>query len=205
MSGAAEDAARVPVDFVYNALASTSAGRRNNRIYAQNGGGTVVSVGQAYRNLMVGGVADTRVLVTDAGRNANDNLNRLWLQGKYTSTTAPTPIATGIEARLILAEARGGAEGIEILNALRTRASLPRLSAAEEANFAQTVLEERNRWLFLQGNRWFDLRLRNLPLTPAVGATYQQGASQPKGGTYGDQRCWPIPDVERMANPNFNG
>ena len=71
------------------------------------------------------------------------------------------------------------------------------LTAAEAAAFTTTLFEERRRELWLQGNRWFDLRRGNLPLTPAAGATY------PKGGVYGDQRCWPLPDAERLANPNF--
>ena len=197
MAGAGEDAARVPVGFVYEAQGSTSAARRNNRVFAENN--SAVTVAPAYRGLTVGGQADPRVAVVDAGRNTADNANRLWRQTKYASLSAATPIASGIEAQLILAEARGGAAGVAILNALRASRSLPALTAAEQAAFAATLLEERNRWLFLQGNRWFDLRLRNLPLVPAVGAAYS------KGGTYGDQRCRPLPDVERLANPNFGG
>jgi hypothetical protein len=89
--------------------------------------------------------------------------------------------------------------GVGIVNTLRARAgvALRALTAAEASNFAATLFQERARELFLQGNRWFDLRRGNLPLTPAVGQAYA------KGGTYGDQRCWPLPDVERAANPNL--
>ena len=85
------------------------------------------------------------------------------------------------------------------LNALRARAgiALPALTAAEAANFQATVYEERRRELFLQGTRWFDLRRGNLPQVPAAGTPYS------KGGTYGAQRCWPLPDVERAANPSL--
>ena len=37
----------------------------------------------------------------------------------------------------------------------------------------------------------------NLPYTPAPGAPF------PHGGFYGDQRCLPLPDVERLNNPNI--
>jgi hypothetical protein len=194
LAGAASDAALVPVDFVFNASASTTAARRNNRVAAQ---GTSITVAPAYRNMTVAGQPDPRVRATDAGRLASDQVNPLWTQQKYAAVTTPTPIATGIEAQLILAEARGGAEGVLILDQLRARVGLPPLTATEAANFPATLLEERNRWLWLQGSRWYDIRLRNLPLVPASGATYA------KGGTYGDQRCWPLPDVEKLSNPNF--
>jgi hypothetical protein len=197
LARAADTAALVPVDFVLNASASTTAGRRNNRVAAQ---GSSITVAPAYRNMTVAGQPDPRVRATDAGRLASDQVNPLWNQQKYASVTTPTPIATGIEAKLILAEARGATQGgVPTLDSLRARVGLPPLTAAEAANFSATLLEERNRWLWLQGNRWYDLRLHSstLPLVPAPDAQYA------KGGTYGDQRCWPLPDVEKLSNPNF--
>lgn len=41
----------------------------------------------------------------------------------------------------------------------------------------------------------------NLPLVPAVGATYS--IVYAKGGTYGSERCFPLPNVERQNNPNI--
>ncbi len=196
LSGAAADAARVPADFVYNATSSSTAARRNNRVFAQNNSGSAVSVAPAYRNKTVGGMPDPRVPAVDAGRNASDGVNRLWWQQKYASLSAPIPIASGIEAQLILAEARGSVQGVVILNQLRAMKGLPPLTATETANFSGTLQEERNRWLWLQGNRWYDMKLGNIPQVPAAGAPYA------KGGVYGDQRCWPLPDAERLANPN---
>jgi hypothetical protein len=197
-NGAATDAAAVPQDFVFNATHDLNAATRNNRIFAQNNQGFAVSVAPGYRAMTVGGQPDPRVRAVDGGRNTTDQINRLWVQQKYGSLTTPTPIATGIEARLILAEARGPGEGVAILNALRARTgvALPALSAAEVSAFTATVMEERNRELWLQGNRWFDMNRRSLPQVPAPGTAYA------KGGIYGDQRCWPLPDVERFANPN---
>jgi len=193
-AGAAEDAARVPVGFVYNATADATIGRRNNRIFQQVNQSNATTVAPAYRTLN-----DPRVSVTDLNRTAPDQVNRLWNQNKYASLTAAYPIASGIEAQLILAEARGGAEGVSILNTLRGRAgvALPALTGAETANFDGAVAEERRRELFLQGNRWFDVKRFNLPQVPAANTLYA------KGGVYGTQRCWPLPDVEKLANPNF--
>ena len=191
MTGAAADAALVPADFVYTASASTTASRRNNRIFAQNNSDAAVTVAEAYR-----GLTDPRVSTDSTGRRTSDQ-QQLWLQEKYTSITSPTPIATGIEAQLILAEAAGGAEGVQILNDLRAEVGLAPLTAAQEASFTATLYEERSRWLWLEGQRWFDLRRGDLPLVPAAGTDYR------KGGTYGDQRCWPLPDVEKLSNPNI--
>lgn len=192
--GAADDAAQVPVGFVYNATADATIGRRNNRIFQQVNQSNATSVAPAYRSL-----GDPRVSVTDLGRTAPDQVNRLWNQNKFASLVATYPIATGIEAQLILAEARGGAAGVAILNTLRARTgvALPPLTAQEIANVDAAVAEERRRELFLQGNRWFDVKRFNLPQVPAAGTLYA------KGGVYGDQRCWPLPDVEKLANPNF--
>lgn len=199
MAGAAADAALVPENFVYNVTASTSAARRNNRIYARNNSASAVSVAPAFRNLTVGATNenDTRVRAVSAGRLASDQVTELWWQQKYASITSPTPVATGIEAQLILAEARGGTAGFAILQDLRADAGLPPLTAAELADFSATLTEERRRWLWLQGNRWFDIRRGNLTQNPATGSPYS------KGGNYGDQRCWPLPDVERLSNPNL--
>ena len=59
------------------------------------------------------------------------------------------------------------------------------------------VIEERRREFFLEGHRFNDVRRFNLPLEPAVGAPFASG------GTHGDQRCFPLPDVERLNNPNI--
>lgn len=198
-AGAAADAALVPNTFVYNATADASIGRRNNRVFQQNNQSFAVSIAPAYRSLTWNGTPDPRVVSTNANRLASDQVNQLWTQSKFTSLTASFPIASGIEAQMILAEARGGNEGVGILNTLRGRTGigLPALTAGETANFASAVAEERRRELFLQGNRWFDSKRFNLPQVPAVGTQYAKGA------VYGDQRCWPLPDVERLANPNF--
>lgn len=194
LAGAAADAALVPEGFVYNAVGASTAARRNNRVAAEGAG---ISVAPAFRNLTVGGAPDPRVRAFDEQRRTSDQVNQYWRQLKYPSITTPTPIASYVEAQLILAEARGAVQGIVILQDLRADAGLPALTAAEIADFESTLIEERRRWLWLQGNRWFDIRLDNLPLVPAPGTAYA------KGGSYEDQRCWPLPEVEKAANPNF--
>lgn len=198
--GAAADAANVPQSFVYNATADASAAVRNNRIFAQNNQGRAVTIAPAYRGLQVQGAPDPRVAVS-AGTPTlmPDQVNTFFVQSKYTSLTAPTPIATGIEMALIRAEVAGPGTGVGILNTLRARpgVALPPLDAAEQANYSATLASERSRELFLQGTRWWDMNRLNLAQVPAAGTAY------PKGSQYGNQRCWPLPNVERLANPNF--
>jgi hypothetical protein len=205
-AGAAADAALVPVGFVLNTVADATVSRLSNRVFAENNSGAGgVTIAPAYRNLTVGGLPDPRVKVGDQNRLNSDQANRWFTQSKYTSLATPLPIASGIEAQLILAEATGGTQGVAILNSLRARSGigLPALTAAEVADFQGTLYSERARELFLQGNHWFDVRRFNAPLVPAPGATYPAGGAIAKAGTYGSERCWPLPDVERAANPNL--
>jgi hypothetical protein len=58
------------------------------------------------------------------------------------------------------------------------------------------VIEERRRELFLEGHGFHDIRRLNLPLDPVPDTPYR------KGGLYGADRCFPLPDVERRNNPN---
>lgn len=198
--GADADAANVAQSYVYNATADANAAVRNNRVFAQNNQGRAVTVAPTYRNLRVQGNPDPRVTVS-AGTPTlmPDQINTFFVQTKYASLTASTPIATGIEAALIRAEIGGAATGVNILNTLRARpgVGLPPLDAGEQANFAATLASERSRELFLQGTRWWDMNRLNIAQTPAAGSAYA------KGSTYGNQRCWPLPNVERLSNPNF--
>lgn len=199
-AGAAADALLVPQDFVYNATSDANSGIRNNRIFAQNNQGRAVTVAPAYRAMTVGGNPDPRVRAqASTPALMPDQVNQFYIQLKYGTLTTSTPIATGVEAALIRAEIAGAGTGVGIINTLRARpgVGLPPLTPAEEAAFAATVAEERRRELWLQGNRWFDMNRLNLAQDPAAGGAY------PKGGLYGNQRCWPLPDVERLANPNL--
>ena len=199
-AGAAADALLVPQDFVYNATSDANSGIRNNRIFAQNNTGRAVTVAPAYRAMTVDGNPDPRVqAAASTPAMMPDQVNGYWIQLKYTALTSSTPIATGVEAALIRAEIAGAGTGVGIINTLRARpgVALPALTPAEEAAFAATVAEERRRELWLQGTRWFDMNRLSLTQVPAAGGAY------PKGGLYGNQRCWPLPDVERLANPNL--
>jgi hypothetical protein len=195
---AAADAALVPDNFQFLARFNSASGRSENRVFRVNNNNGSHTVDSSFRNLRYDGVVDPRVPVADAGRGASFPVVRLWVQNKYSSLTAPIPIATWREARLIQAEVAGGQTAVTIINALHARHGLPPLTAADAANIAATIQEERRRELFLESHRLFDTIRFNQPLRPATGAPFPNG-----GGTYGNQKCLPLPDVERINNPNI--
>jgi hypothetical protein len=144
-----------------------------------------------------------------------------------TSIIAPIPVASGIEARLIQAEAAyhgvatGSGDWLAQLNALRQSApvqrtgvpmpdSLPPLqdpgaSVGDTARI-RLLFQERAYWLFLTGTRQGDLRrlIRNYHL--AQDAVYPTG-SYPLFGNlqrFGTNVDAPIP-VSEQANPLFHG
>jgi hypothetical protein len=132
------------------------------------------------------------------GRKAADGITALWNQQLYTGRESPIPIARWEEAQLIVAEAAGGQTAVNIINNLRSRRGLPaNYAGGTAAEIRAQVIAERQRELFLDGHRLGDVARYNLPLFPAVGVVY------PKGGVYGDQRCFPLPAVEINANPNI--
>lgn len=202
-AGALADAQQVPIGFVINATADITTPRRLNRVQDQNTG-RAVSVTPAYRNLTVtdasgAQVPDTRATVTFAGRNAADNATPLYLQSKYANGASPIPIASWDEAQLIIAEVQGGQAAVSIINTLRARAGLPAYQSTDDAAIANQVIVERSRELFLEGQRLFDVRRLNLPQVPAAGLQYS--IVYAKGGSYGTERCMPIPNAEVLNNP----
>ena len=197
-SEATADAALVPNNFQFLARYTSASGRSENRVFRTNNNNGSHTVDSSFRNLQYAGVADPRVPVVDAGRGASFPVVRLWVQNKYSSLNAPIPIATFREARLIEAEVAGGQTAVTLINALHARAGIPPLTAADAANIPATIQEERRRELFLESHRLYDTIRFSQPLRPAVGVAFPNG-----GGTYGNQKCLPLPDVERINNPNI--
>ncbi|HJP86977.1 MAG TPA: RagB/SusD family nutrient uptake outer membrane protein [Gemmatimonadaceae bacterium] len=210
-AGAAADAALVTPGFVQYASAEVAPSTRQNRVADFNIGGAI-TIAPAYRDLTVtdangNQVPDTRVVDTTAKtssgapRAGNDNRTPWYIQTKYPSTATPIPIASYKEARLIIAEVQGGQQAVDIINALRASHGLPAFSSSDPNAIANQVIEERSRELFLEGQHFYDVRRLNLPLVPAAGIAYS--TVYLKGGTYGSERCFPLPDVETLNNPNI--
>ena len=151
-----------------------------------------------------------------------------WLDQNYPTYAAAVPVASGVEAALIQAEAlyqsvQYGAM-LDALNALRANAAtlipilypqqqqtfgantlsaLPATAAADPTTARATLFAERAYWLFVTGHRQGDLR--RLARAPYSFATNQVFPSGPffRGGKYGNDVAYPLP-IQENNNPNFN-
>lgn len=193
-AAAIADASLVPPGFVYNATASSIDARRYNRVFQEVNQTNNHSIGVEYRNFTTAGVADARVKVTDLKKNATDG-TPLFVQTKYAGQATPLPIASYDEAQLIIAEAKGGQDAVNIINAFHMRAGLPVFASTDPTAIQNQVLAERQAELFLTGHRLFDVDRFKLARLPAPGSVF------PKGGSYGNTSCFPLPDIERLNNP----
>jgi hypothetical protein len=202
LTGARTDAELVPTGFVYNATYSSAVFRRENRVFTQLFRDNASTVQDPFRDLMTEGVADPRVVVMDGGQIGHDNTTPVFLTTKYPAIDSPIPIARYEEAQLIIAEAliAAGSPGsaVTIIDARRSQLGIPAYSGPTDAVSVQNLLiEERKRELFLEGHRLADIIRYDLPLDPAPGTPF------PKGSQFGTQVCFPLPDVERLNNPNI--
>jgi starch-binding outer membrane protein, SusD/RagB family len=212
LTGAAADAQLVPAGFLLQASAGADANRRYNRVYAATAQFGLYTVDPQSRALRVGPtvfagdttgfVVDPRSKVDSMATRAADAVQKIYAPDKYSTDAAPLPIARYEEARLILAEAQGGAAAVGIINTLRDADSLPHYTGAtDSASVAHLIADERRRVLFAEGFRNYDIQRFAVPLIPAPGTDFQYPGPL-KGGSYGNTTCLPLPDIERFNNPN---
>jgi len=163
--------------------------------------------------------ADPRVRRQPFLRNGQDGNTPIYPPGVSWSTTfnSPFPVASGIEARLIEAEAAlkvNDASWLTILNALRTRnidlaaltvpGSLPPLAMpATDAAKVDLVFEERAMWMYMTVHRWGDMRRLIRQYGRAQNTVFPTGPYF-KGGAYGSQVvAQPLPAEQN--HPAFKG
>ncbi len=162
----------VPTDYVFNAEATLSVPLQTNLIYNGNNLKTItVSDREGINGLDFVSSGDPRIPTTSLGLGA-DGVTNVALFMKYGSLAAAIPMVTGIEARLIEAEAAlqanhddtspTGAGWLGILNSLRATAISPAMSPlSDPGSFDARVdllFRERAFWMFATGHRMGDLR-----------------------------------------------
>ncbi|MGI8498465.1 MAG: RagB/SusD family nutrient uptake outer membrane protein [Gemmatimonadaceae bacterium] len=199
-AGAATDAALVPAGFVFNATMGANDNRRYNRIFAAVQQFGFYTVAAESRGLKTEGVEDPRSkVVAIPGTRPADAKSAIFASVKYPAYASPIAMAKYEEAQLILAEVRGGAQAVSIINSLRAAAGVPSYTGpTDAASIKSLIIEERRRALFLEGLRNYDIQRFSLPQVPAPGTPFPL-----KGGNYGNTTCLPLPDVERFNNPNI--
>jgi hypothetical protein len=204
---AAVDAAKIPSSFVAATGTDNVNVRRQNFSFLLVNQNNVATVDQSFRGLTLpNGSPDPRVAVTNTNKAGTAQGTVIWTPDKYPSLTTATPIARYAEAQLIVAEAKAAAGdvagAVAAINAVRaSRTGVPALDAAglTAAQVQAQLVEERRRELFLEGHRLGDMRRLGIAFTPAAGTAYPGG-----GGAYGNLTCFPLPDVERVNNPNIS-
>jgi hypothetical protein len=128
-------------------------------------------------------------------------------QRKYVSEADPIPVASGIEARLIEAEAQLAATAYgamnTILNDLRTGTGLPTLAVpSTQAEAEDQLFGERAYWLFATGHRLGDLRRLVRDYGRPADQVFPVGTYF-KGGDYGTNVSLAIP-FSAENNPRFD-
>ena len=197
---AATDAEQVPEGFVWYATFGSEDPIRENQLFVRNRRSQAVVVDTFYRALAFAGTPDPRVTIEyDPSRKASDGELPLYYETKYLSADSPIPLARSAEAKLIIAEAEGGQAAVDIINDLHDAAGLPHFTSSDPTAIQAQIIYERRAEFFLESQHLGDLIRYGLPLRPAAGDPFQAQ----KGGVYGSQLCFPLPDVERLNNPNI--
>jgi hypothetical protein len=204
-AAAATDAAKIPAGFVVNMSTDAVNARRQNFLFVQINQSAYATVDASFRGLTIGGAPDPRVAVTNSGIVGTAG-QQIWTANKYADIAAVMPIARWAEAQFIIADAKLAASDIAgavaAMNAVRaSRTGVPAYDATGQtaAQVQAQLVEDRRRELFLEGHRLGDLRRYNLPMVPLAGTAYPASS-----GTYAAQSCFPLPDVERINNPNIS-
>ena len=224
-AGAAATVASVPTSFQYNFTYSITTFDNEwwvmgPSVKRYTAGDSVSAAGPILNAIPFAQLNDPRVSVTDTKTKAEDRTTN-FIQVNNWGRDDPIPVVSGIDARLIEAEAKLQANDIAgmmtILNALRTSRqvigvfAVPAMAALPtppDKNSAINVLfREKALWQFERGFRMGDLRR----LVRQYGRT--QDKVFPSGdfarntvptGSYGTEVAFPVPDAEK-SNPLFTG
>lgn len=209
---AASAVATVPTNFSYTTLHATTTDYQKNGLfdYMFNYDGLLVSDREGGNGLNFGTAGDPRVPVEGDGSPSRfDGQTPRYYYSNANSFVSPMPIATGVEARLIEAEAALRASNTTLwlskLNAVRTFYSMPAVTDPGTANArVDLMFRERAFSMFLSGHRLGDLRRLVRQYSRAVNTVYPTGAYHKDGLTLGTDVQFVIPQTEKN-NPKFTG
>lgn len=206
LAEAADRAAVVPTDFVYAVERSTNSGGQYNGIHHLNavlGWWSVAdregSVGLPFRT-----ADDPRVPWAPSPGDGSAPYVLL----KYPSLDAPVPVADGIEARLIEAEAalRNAriTDFLQVHDQLRARIDLAAVDdPGTTPGRVDLHFRERAFWLFATSHRLGDLRRLIRQYGRDSESVFPNGEYS-RGGSYDWDVNLPLPAAE-LNNPNFSG
>lgn len=231
-AAAASAVTSVADDFVFWSFHSSNSTSQRNSIYEfnKNGGRWSLGDGEGINGLDFRTAADPRITSEVCAGCAFDKSEQVpgtpaltdnWWMTNYQSRDDPVRLATGIEARLIEAEAllAGDPAGwLAMLNALRAQwgtlagiiegdasGTLPDLAMpATTADREDLHFRERAFWLFSTGHRLGDLRRLVRQYGRGAESVFPTGAYWKPGANYSTDVNIPIPQDEDN-NPNSSG
>ena len=208
---AANEVASVPTEFVYNVEHSSNSLRQENGIYTMTAVRRQYSIadGKGINGLMYRSSMDPRTPWDGGTEFGQDDITLYFNQLKYTSPSDPVVLASGIEARLIEAEAAAqegnAAEVATIHNALRADIGLAPLdlTGMSTEELVTNHFAERAFWLYSTAHRHGDLRRLVRVYGRPIAEVFPTG-DYFKGGQYGSDVAFLVPQSE-ANNPNYQG
>jgi len=213
IASAATEVSGVPDDFVYNIEHSENSLRQQNGIVIMTSTRRQFSIadGKGGNGLNYRSSNDPRTPWEDRVEFGQDDITSYYNQLKYPDPSAPLVLASGIEARLIEAEALAAAgddsdTGVEgIHNELRATMMLPPddLEGMSVDQLLDYHFAERAFWLYSTGHRHGDLRRLVREYGRTVADVFPSGTYF-KGGTYDTNVTFFVPQSE-ANNPNYVG
>ncbi|HEX6747404.1 MAG TPA: hypothetical protein VF092_08975 [Longimicrobium sp.] len=217
-AAAAATVAAVPTTFSYLVFHSSNTTRQENGVYNYTidsgrygvanleGGNGLPFITEGETD---GAIHDPRIPNNNTRPGFDPSIpDPFYSQLKYPSRDSDVPLANGIEARLIEAEAalNGGASNtyLTALNTLRASVGLAALAdPGTAAGRVNQFFKEREYWLWLTSHRLGDLRRLIRYYGRTEDGVFPTGAYF-RGGNYGDDVNLPI-YVDEGNNPNFTG
>ncbi len=213
---AAAAVAAVPTEYVFNAELTQAVPGSTNIVFNGNNLKTItVSDREGVNGLDFVSAKDPRVPTQSLGLGT-DAATPVYLFTKYNSLSSPIPMATGVEARLIQAEAAfqanrndaatTGTGWLGILNALRATAITPAMPPLADPGTVDKrvdlLFRERAFWMFGTGHRMGDLRRLLRQYGRTVAQTWPTGPYK-AGVNYGTDVVF-ILTLSEQSNPNLH-
>ncbi len=206
---AAAAVAAVPTSFNYEFIHAAPPARQTNQIQL-NAASDIYSVPdrEGTNGLPFASANDPRVPVTATGASRNDGVTPMVVAKKYPGIDSPVSVVTGVEARLIEAEAalQANNTGLWLSKLNDARATVAGLAPLTDPGTAAARVDltfsERGFWLYLTAHRLGDLRRLVRQYGRAKESVYPTGAYHKQGLTRGGQATLIVPQPEEN-NPNY--
>jgi hypothetical protein len=209
---AAAAVAAVPTDFVYKTSHSTATVYEQNNFadYMNNFDGVLVSDKEGINGLNFATAGDPRVPITGTGGPSRfDGSTPRYYYAKFSTNSSPNTVASGVEARLIEAEAKLNANDVAgFLQKLTDARTFYGMAAPADPGSAtgrvDLLFRERAFSMFATGHRLGDLRRLVRQYGRAANTVYPTGSYHKDGLTYGTDLQFVVPSPEKN-NPKFTG